>query len=67
MRQAAVINIEIGIEGCVAERVEGATQSFEPLAGLLLLRIGEQPRFEIADDVGVSIGNVGLLARVFSA
>ena len=64
MRQAAVVDVEIRVDDRLALIADEAGLRLDPQARLLLLGVGDQPGFEIPDDLGIFGGDIGRLARV---
>jgi len=57
VRQPAIVNVEVRIEDRLALCAKEGWLGFDPLARLLLLRVGGETRFEIARNLRKLIGN----------
>ncbi len=64
VREAAIVDVEIRVEQCAALGADEGGLGFDPQAGFLLRRVGEQARLQIGDDVGVGVGDIVLFADV---
>ena len=66
MREAAIVDIEIGIQNRFALRPKKCRLRLEPLAHLLLFRVSLEARFKVMNDLGVFARDIGCLARIAS-
>ena len=64
MRQSAIVNVEVGIEDRFSLFADEGRLRFYPFAGLLLLGVGEKPRFKILHDFRVFFSYIGRFAGV---
>lgn len=58
MRQPAIVDVKIRVKNCLALSARESRLGLDPFARLLLLRIGQKARFEIAHDIGILFGDV---------
>ena len=64
MRQATIVEVEVGVEEGRDSAPREMPAGLDPLTGLHLAGVRDQPGVELADDFGMLVGDVGLLFGV---
>jgi len=64
MRHAAIINVEVRIEQCLALCPQIIGLRFQPFANFLFFGVRGQTVLQIADDLLILRGDIGLLAGI---
>ena len=66
MGQAAVVDVEVGIENGFALGPDKRGLGLDPQARFLLFGVGQQPSIQVANHVGVLVGDISRFAGIRS-